>query len=115
VNTVHIVVSVLIAVVALASAAAKLTRQPKVVESLAKVHVPDAWVPGLAALEIAGAAGVFIGFAVRPLGIAAAIGLTLYFLGAVIAHIRVRDPQWQAPLVLTLIAAAAAATAIATI
>jgi hypothetical protein len=43
-----------------------------------------------------------------PLGIAAAIGLTLYFLGAVGAHLRKRDFKGlPTPLVILIFAAAA--------
>jgi hypothetical protein len=111
----YAIVSVLIALVALASAAAKLTRQPRVVESMHTVGVTDQQIPQLAALEIAGAVGVFAGFAVRPLGVAAAIGLTLYFVGAVVFHVRAKDPHWQPPAVLAIVAGAAAALAVATI
>ena len=36
--------------------------------------------------------GLLIGLAVPVLGAAAAIGLVLYFIGAMSAHMRVRDP-----------------------
>jgi hypothetical protein len=45
----------------------------------------------LGLLEIAGALGLVVGIWVTPLGIAAAIGLALYFLGAVLAHVRKKD------------------------
>lgn len=39
----------------------------------------------------AGAAGLLVGLlGVRPLGIAAAVGLVLFFVGAVAAHLRAR-------------------------
>lgn len=43
-------------------------------------------------LLASGALGLLIGFAVPVLGTAAAIGLVLYFIGALSAHLRVRDP-----------------------
>ena len=49
------------------------------------------WFPFLAACEIAGALGLPIGIAWAPIGIAAAIGVGVYMIGAVIGHIRVRD------------------------
>ncbi len=53
--------------------------------------MPPERIPVLAALEIAGALGLLVGLAWAPLGIAAAIGVVLYFVGAVIAHLRVKD------------------------
>ncbi|MFB7915982.1 DoxX family protein [Streptomyces sp. NPDC056061] len=37
------------------------------------------------------AVGLLVGIGCRPLGVAAAVGVVLYFLGAVIAHLRVKD------------------------
>jgi hypothetical protein len=48
----------------------------------------------LGAFKAAGAAGLLIGLlGVRPLGIAAAVGLVAFFVGAVITHIRARVLQ----------------------
>lgn len=57
-----------------------------------KVHVSTRWMIPLGTLLAAGAAGLLIGFVVPVLGTAAAIGLVLYFLCALSAHARVRDP-----------------------
>lgn len=56
-----------------------------------KLRVPRSWMPVLGTLLGAGAAGLLAGFAVPPLGALAAGGLVLYFLGALGAHLRVRD------------------------
>ena len=42
-------------------------------------------------LELAGVIGVLAGLAWAPIGVAAAIGLALLLLGAIIFHIRARD------------------------
>ncbi|RDI45276.1 DoxX family protein [Nocardia mexicana] len=55
------------------------------------VRVPQSWMIMLGTLMGAGALGLLAGFALPALGIAAATGLVLYFIGAVIAHLRVRD------------------------
>jgi hypothetical protein len=45
----------------------------------------------LGALKAAGAAGLLIGLlGVQPVGIAAAIGLVLFFIGALATHVRAR-------------------------
>jgi hypothetical protein len=50
--------------------------------------IPRRYVPVLGSLLAAGTAGLLLGFAVPPLGTAAATGLVLYFTGALIAHLR---------------------------
>jgi hypothetical protein len=47
------------------------------------------WVPVLGMLLAAGTVGLLAGFAVPILGTLAAAGLVLYFIGAIIAHLRV--------------------------
>jgi hypothetical protein len=47
----------------------------------------------LGVLLASGAVGPLLGFVVPALGTAAAIGLVLYFICALRAHLRVRDPQ----------------------
>ncbi|MEI8001723.1 MAG: DoxX family protein [Actinomycetes bacterium] len=87
-----VIVSAVAALALLASAAGKLSLQPKVVESLHGVcGVPLRSLPLLAALEIAAAIGIVIGLWWVPLGIAAAIGAVAYFVGAILAHVRVKD------------------------
>ncbi|MEU5284705.1 DoxX family protein [Streptomyces sp. CA-278952] len=79
-----VVVNVLIAV-------ADFARAPFVLANSAEVRLPPTAVPYLATLKLAGAAGLLIGlFGVPWLGLAAAIGLTVFFVGAVLAHVRVR-------------------------
>jgi hypothetical protein len=53
--------------------------------------VPRSTLPALAALKLAGAAGLLVGLlAVRPIGTAAAVGLVVFFVGAVAVHLRAR-------------------------
>jgi len=55
--------------------------------------LPRSWVPVLGVLLAAGSLGLLAGFAVPLLGTLAAGGLVLYFLGALIAHLRVGSRQ----------------------
>lgn len=50
--------------------------------------IPRKWVPFLGMLLAAGAAGLLTGFAVPAVGTSAAVGLVLYFTGALVAHLR---------------------------
>ncbi len=52
-------------------------------------RLPRSWVPVLGTLLAAGSLGLLAGFAVPLLGTLAAAGLVLYFIGALVAHLRV--------------------------
>lgn len=56
-------------------------------------RIPRSWVPVLGILLAAGSLGLLAGFAVPVVGILAAAGLVLYFVGALIAHLRVGSRQ----------------------
>ncbi|SFI90331.1 DoxX family protein [Amycolatopsis sacchari] len=104
----YVAVAVLLSIALVGSGIAKLTRAEQVVTSLTGIGVPLGLFPFLATCEFAGAAGLLVGIWWPPLGIAAAIGVVLYFVGAVGAHLRRRDfGGLSAPVVLLLVAAAA--------
>lgn len=100
-------VGILLALALSASATLTFTRNAAVTASMGKVGVPDSWFPWLASLKAAGAAGLVAGLVVPLIGLAAAVGVVLYFAGAVIFHIRVKDFEIAPPVVLALLAAAA--------
>jgi hypothetical protein len=54
-------------------------------------RLPRSWMPMLGTFLAAGSLGLLAGFAVPLLGTLAAGGLVLYFVGALIAHLRVRS------------------------
>jgi hypothetical protein len=90
-DTAYVVITIVTAVVTAGIAAADLARAKFVLTNSAEVGVPPAWRPMLAALKLAGAAGLGVGLlGVRFVGVAAAVGLVLFFVGAVIAHRRAR-------------------------
>jgi DoxX-like family len=103
----YIIVSIVLALMLAVSAWAKLTRDDRVVTVITGLGVPLRWLPFLAACELAGAVGLPVGIAFAPLGIAAAIGVILYFVGALIAHLRTGDKAVVPPLVFLLTAVAA--------
>ncbi|ONK14036.1 DoxX family protein [Streptomyces sp. MP131-18] len=71
--------------------AAKVMRAQFVIQNATEAGVERKWIPHLAVLEGAGTAGLVLGlFGMRPIGLAAAVGLVLFFVGAVGAHIRAR-------------------------
>ncbi|MQA02419.1 MAG: DoxX family protein [Streptosporangiales bacterium] len=72
------------------SAYAALTRQSWVVDNLARYGVPSSWWAWLGTVKALGAVGLVAGLWVPAIGIAAATGLVLYFVGAVITVVRAR-------------------------
>ncbi|WP_329081447.1 MULTISPECIES: DoxX family protein [unclassified Streptosporangium] len=52
-------------------------------------RLPRSWVPVLGMMLAAGSLGLLGGFALPMLGTLAAAGLVLYFIGALLAHLRV--------------------------
>ncbi|BCY12132.1 hypothetical protein L3i22_072200 [Actinoplanes sp. L3-i22] len=94
------------------SAVAKIRGVERVTGVLSAAGVPRSWFVPLALLNIAGGLGLLIGILWRPLGVAAAVGLVLYYAGAVITHARVRDVKGM-PLPAVLLAFAAVTLALA--
>ncbi|MEU3855708.1 DoxX family protein [Streptomyces sp. NPDC029554] len=106
-------VTILFALTLFFSAHGKLVHDPQQMKTLEHVGFPAQKIPLLAAAEIAGAAGILIGLAWPPLGVAAAVGLIAYFTGAVASHLRVRDWQILPSAVFLLVAAATLALRLA--
>jgi hypothetical protein len=75
-----------------------------------RLQISRRWMIPLGALLAAGAIGLLTGLAVPVLGAAAAIGLIVYFVCAVTAHVRVRDRDIGGAAFFLLLAAAALTT-----
>jgi DoxX-like family len=87
----------------------KIRHDPKIVKVVCEtVGVPLSYLPLLAACEFAGALGLVVGIWWPPLGVAAGIGLILYFVGAVVSHLRVGDGKGIGPAVFMLVLTAGA-------
>jgi uncharacterized membrane protein YbjE (DUF340 family) len=111
-----VIVSVLLAALLAFSAIRKLTHREEVVQSYARAGVPEDKLNYLAIILLAGAAGLILGLVWAPIGVAAAIGVILYFLVAVAFHIRANDAQHlPTPLALAVIAAASLILRLATL
>jgi hypothetical protein len=108
------IVSGLLAAGLVVSGRAKLIRDPQVMKTMSAVGVPEDKVWLLAVAEFAGAAGLVAGLLWWPIGIAAAIGVILYFVGAVGSHLRIKDKNFAPALVLLLVSGAALALRAAT-
>ena len=111
-STAYVIVSILAAAMAGFSAVSMALGAKWVVEPLADYGVPRSWWPWLATAKAAGAAGMLVGLFVPAIGIIAAIGLVLYFTGAVITVLRAGSyshvpfpVMYMAPAVVALVLA----------
>ncbi len=103
----YITVAIILSILLIISGSLLLAKDKSITATLTELGVPLSWYPLLAAAKFAGALGLLAGIGYRPLGVAAATGVVLYFAGAVLAHLRTKDVKGTvAPLVLTLISAA---------
>ena len=117
-TTLGIFLSAICGLIALVSASSKFAETEPVVELLDHVQVTGVVRQTLPYVQIAGGLGALAGLFVAPwLGVAALVGLTLYFLGAVGFHLRVGDQiaGFGGPLALAGNMAVAAAVRAATI
>ena len=107
----YLAVTIAAAAIVAFSGVLKIRRDPKVVKVIHEVvGVPMAYLSLLAACEFAGALGLVAGIWWPPLGIAAGVGLVVYFVGAVVSHLRVGDAAGIGPAVFVLALSAAALT-----
>jgi uncharacterized membrane protein YphA (DoxX/SURF4 family) len=105
----YLVITIVLAVMALFSGIGKIRRDPRQVRVVHEVvGVPLKYFPLLASCEFAGALGVVLGTWRPPLGVAAGIGLVLYFIGAIVFHLRAGDAKGARPAAFMLIIAAGA-------
>ena len=103
---------VVITLVAIAASAfvatANFMRLEFVLTTADRVRVPRSWMTSLGLLNAAAALGLLVGLiGVPPVGTAAAIGLVLYFVGAIITHLHARDYSLGPPAAFLLLAVAA--------
>jgi hypothetical protein len=82
-------------------------RHQQVLTTMARLGVPEPWLPMLGILKAAGALGLLVGIGVPVIGIAAAVGLVLFFIAALITHLRTRDYALGPAVVFLLLAVAA--------
>ena len=105
----YLVLTIVLAAIAAFSGVGKLRRDARIVQVVHEVvGVPLQYFPLLAACEIAGAVGLVLGIWWPALGIAAAVGLVVYFVGAVVSHLRVGDVKGIGPAAFLLMVSVAA-------
>jgi uncharacterized membrane protein YphA (DoxX/SURF4 family) len=88
---VTIVLAILLALAFGAAGGQKVAGVKSAMDNADHLHFSHNAYKGIGALELLAAIGLLAGLAVWPLGVAAAAGLVLLMIGAVITHIRVGD------------------------
>lgn len=93
-----IVVAAVTVVANVSIVVADLSRARFVVDNVTEVGLSTSWIPVVATLKGAGALGLVVGIAglvtgllaAEILGVAAAVGLLLFYTGALVTHVRAR-------------------------
>jgi hypothetical protein len=111
--TAYLIVTVLTASANIFSATCDFVRYEQVSIAMAKAAVPESWMTTLGILKAAGALGLLVGIGMPLIGTAAAAGLTVFFVGAIITHLRARDYSFGLAIVFLLLAVAALALRLA--
>ena len=108
-DTAYLAITLLLAAMAALSGLGKVRREPRQIHVIHEtVGIPLKYFPVLAACEFAGALGLVLGIWWPLLGMAAGIGLVLYFAGAIVSHLRADDFKRIGPAAFMLAVAAGA-------
>ena len=102
----YLAVTILAAAANIFSATCDFVRYKQVSIAMAKAGVPESWMTMLGILKAAGALGLLVGIVVPLIGTAAAVGLVLFFVGAIITHLRAGDYSFGLAVVFLLLAVA---------
>src|SRR6266403_759661 len=105
--TAYLIVTVLAAAANIFSATCDFVRYKQVSIAMARAGVPESWMTLLGILKAAGALGLLVGIGLPPIGTAAAIGLVLFFVGAIITHLRAHDYSFGLAVVFLVLAVGA--------
>jgi type III secretory pathway component EscS len=105
--TAYLVATALAIAANLFAAGADFVRNPRIAMNMDRAGVPRSWMIPLGILKAAGALGLFLGIFVPPIGIAAGVGLVLFFVGAIITHLRGHYYAFTAPIIFLTLAVAA--------
>ena len=108
-GTAYLAMAILLAAMLMFSGLRKLRRDPRIVRVIHEfIGVPMKYFPLLAACEFTGAVGLVLGIWWPLLGVAAGIGLVVYFVGAIASHLRVGDVKGIGPAAFLLTMSAGA-------
>src|SRR5438477_10232318 len=105
--TAYVVVTLLAGAANIFSATLDFIRFEQVLINMAKTGVSESWITILGVLKAAGGLGLLIGIGVPLIGIVAASGLILFFVGAIVTHLRAHDHSFGLAVVFLLLPLAA--------
>jgi hypothetical protein len=91
VGVANTVLSVVLAFLCATSALADFRAIPQILQTMERLRMPVRIVPALGVAKSAAASGLLIGLGIDRLGAFTALCLSIYFVLAVGAHIRVKD------------------------
>lgn len=94
-HSAYLIVFVLAAAANFYAGTCDFTRPLWLLANMKRLKVEERWLPTLGVLKLLGGFGLLAGIAVPQIGVAAAAGLVLYFVGAMITVLRV---GWYANL-----------------
>lgn len=94
-HSAYLIVIILAAAANIYAGISDFTRPQWLLANIRKLEVEEGWLPTLGVLKILGGLGLLAGIALPQIGVAAAAGLVLYFLGAMLTVLRAR---WYANL-----------------
>ena len=103
----YIIITIIAAAANIFSATLDFIRFKQILVNMAKIGVPESWITMLGTLKVAGAVGLLVGIGVPSIGVAAAIGLILFFIAAITTHLRARDYSFGLAVVFLLLAGTA--------
>jgi DoxX-like family len=102
--TAYVVVTVVAAAATTFAATTDFIRPRWLLANMTKAGVPRSWLAPLGSLKAAGALGLLVGLGVPLLGVVAAAGLVLFFVGAILTHIRAHWYSFTYPAMFLVLA-----------
>lgn len=109
----YLIVTALAALMVGYAATLNFARAESVIAVADRLGIARRWMLPFGTLLAFGAVGLLVGIAVPALGLAAAIGLFLYFVCALVTHLRAHDRQVGGALFFLVLATGALVTNIA--
>ena len=96
----YLIVTILAAVANIYAASNDFRRPDWILTNMSRLGIAERWLAPLGMLKLLGALGLLAGIAIPMIGVAAAVGLVLFFAGAIITTMRAR---WCAHLPFPLV------------
>lgn len=94
-HSVYLIVIIIAAAANIYAGIVDFTRPGWLLANMKRLQVEERWLPTLGVLKLLGGLGLLAGIGVPQIGVAAAAGLVLYFVGAVVTVLRA---HWYANL-----------------